>query len=124
MVGTSHGDHICREGEIRTPGPVSGQLHTKSSVIGRLLEELSWEGPKIRRYRNGGRGIENVLTAEVLLSLSYLPRTPFLGGVLSAAHGAEATRTLVGQGLENATLELFPEEITLQQCDIGVQPDA
>ena len=33
------------------------------SPIGRLLEEISWQSAK--KYRNGGRGIEYVLTAEV-----------------------------------------------------------
>ncbi|MCA4135657.1 hypothetical protein [Arthrobacter sp. M4] len=59
-----------------------------ASVIGRLADELSWAGSSIRRLRNGGRGDENVLTAEVVLLLPLLPRTAFLGGVLMAAHGA------------------------------------
>lgn len=58
-----------------------------ASVIGRLLEEISWEGATVRKYRAGGRGLENVLTAEVLLPLSYLPRTAFLGPVLRTARG-------------------------------------
>lgn len=39
---------------------------TNTSVLGRLLEEISWEGSRVREYRDGGRGRENVLTAEVL----------------------------------------------------------
>jgi hypothetical protein len=59
-----------------------------TSVLGRLLEELSWEGSSIRRYRHGGRGYDNVLTAEVLLALDFLPRQAFLGAVLRVAHGS------------------------------------
>lgn len=33
-----------------------------SSMIGRLLDEISWEG-NAKKYRGGGRGKENVLTA-------------------------------------------------------------
>ena len=47
------------------------------SVIGRLLEEISWEGSRVKQYGEGGRGLENVLTAEVLLPLTYFPRGPF-----------------------------------------------
>lgn len=59
---------------------------TNTTIIGRLLEEISWEGKRVRLYRRGGRGMENVLTAEVLLPLSFLPRTHFLGELLLAAH--------------------------------------
>ena len=47
---------------------------TNASVLGRLLEELSWAGNTIRNYREGGRGYENVLTAEALQGLDFLPR--------------------------------------------------
>lgn len=60
------------------------------SVIGRLLEEIPWEGARVKQYRQGGRGMENVLTAEVLLPVTYLPRGPFLAPVLRGAHGASA----------------------------------
>lgn len=66
------------------------------SVIGRLLEEISWEGSRVKQYREGGRGLENVLTAEVLLPLTYLPRGPFLAPVLRSAHGG--IRNLHAQG--------------------------
>ena len=48
---------------------------TNTTIIGRLLEEISWEGKRVRLYRHGGRGMENVLTAEVMLPLrwSYHP---------------------------------------------------
>lgn len=44
-----------------------------SSVIGRLLDELSCVGKSIRDYRHGGVGYENVLVAETLLALDFLP---------------------------------------------------
>ena len=53
-----------------------------SSVLGRLLEELSWVGKTIKNYREGGRGYENVLTAEVFQSLDFLPRKHFFGEIV------------------------------------------
>jgi hypothetical protein len=93
-------------------------------VIGRLVDELSWAGSSIRRLRNGGRGDENVLTAEVMLLLSLLPRTAFLGGVLAAAHGPEGTRALLASDLEQASVQMFPDEITIPGTGVRVQPDA
>jgi hypothetical protein len=54
-------------------------------VLGRLLEELSWVGNTIKDYREGGRGFENVLTAEVLQSLDFLPRQSFLGSIVEVS---------------------------------------
>jgi hypothetical protein len=50
----------------------------RDSVLGRLLMELSWVGCNIRDVRDGGLGLENVLTAEALTPLDFLPRTDFL----------------------------------------------
>jgi hypothetical protein len=35
----------------------------KPSVMSRLLHEISWEGSRVKLYRDGGRGMENALTA-------------------------------------------------------------
>lgn len=94
------------------------------SMIGRLLEEISWEGPNVRGYRLGGRGRENVLTAEVLMLLNYLPRTAFLGGVIEAAEGATAARGVLLRESESAQVTLLPEELRLRPARIVVQPDA
>ncbi|MFQ4149076.1 hypothetical protein AAGW05_10295 [Arthrobacter sp. LAPM80] len=72
------------------------------SIVGRLLEEISWE--RAASYREGGRGRENVLSAEVLLALNFLPREHFLGAVIRAAHGAEAARALLLAEIEDATM--------------------
>lgn len=32
------------------------------SVIGRLLEEISWEASRVTQYREGGRDLEDALT--------------------------------------------------------------
>ncbi|MFD5825943.1 hypothetical protein [Lentzea sp. NPDC060358] len=107
--------------------PVAGG---NDSVLGRLLEEISWEGSSVRRYRDGGRGLENVLTAEVLTALDFLPRRAFLGAVLDHAHGADEARRLLSRQVEEATLTFLPEEIVLRpdQRSRGerliVQPDA
>ena len=54
-------------------------VETKSkSQIASLLSGISWEGKKVtKKYRQGGRGVEEVLTTEVLLGLGFLPRKPF-----------------------------------------------
>lgn len=100
------------------------------SVLGRLLEEISWEGRTVRRYRDGGRGLENVLTAEVLTALDFLPRKAFLGSVLRAAQGAPAVRTLLADEVEDAVITFLPEETVLNPDgpsrgeQLIVQPDA
>lgn len=93
-------------------------------VIGRLLEEISWEGSSVRAYRNGGRGRENVLTAEVIMMLDFLPRDAFLGQVFRSAHGADAARALAAEGAESAVVTMLPEETKLGNSEISVQPDA
>lgn len=103
---------------------VPGDDLSNTSVIGRLLEELSWEGASVRGYRRGGRGRENVLTAEVFLPLGYLPRQAFLGEVFSAAHGADQTRAAVASEIEDAEITLLPDECRLSPSNIVVQPDA
>jgi hypothetical protein len=100
------------------------------SAIGRLLTELSWSGRSIRQYRHGGAGFENVLTAEVMQALDFLPRTAFLGSVLEQAHGAgEARKTLVRE-VEHAEVTVLPGDIELnpaghdKRTKVIVQPDA
>lgn len=94
-----------------------------SSIVGRLLDEISWEG-NARRYRGGGRGKENVLTAEVFAPLDFLPRASFLGEVIARAHGADAARQRVVQEVESATLSFLPGDVSLRHSTIRVQPDA
>ncbi|WP_375503701.1 hypothetical protein [uncultured Jatrophihabitans sp.] len=101
-----------------------------SSVIGRLLDELSWVGKSIRDYRRGGIGYENVLVAETLLALDFLPRSRFLGTVLRAAHGADAARASAVDDIEASDLVVLPPEVKLRpsaesyQQQLVVQPDA
>jgi hypothetical protein len=97
---------------------------TNATIIGRLLEEISWEGNRVRLYRHGGRGMENVLTAEVLLPLSFLPRTHFLAEVLLAAHGATKALRRVADQIEDCELLVLPQELSLQPTGTVVQPDA
>ena len=100
---------------------------TNTTIIGRLLEEISWEGSRVRLYRRGGRGMENVLTAEVLLPLSFLPRTHFLAEVLLAAHGAHGAKTAlrrIAAQIEDSELSVLPHELKLQPAGTVVQPDA
>ena len=94
-----------------------------SSVVGRLLEEISWEG-NARKYRDGGRGKENVLTAEVFYPLSFLPRAVFLGEIIAGAHGADAARRRVIAEVEEAAVSVLPGDVPLANSTIQVQPDA
>jgi len=98
------------------------------SILGRLLYEVSWEG-NAKHYRKGGRGRENVLTAEALQVLDWLPRQHFLGGVIDSMHGADAARAKLSSEIEDASVEMFPTDVLLrpsasawqEQC--SVQPD-
>lgn len=97
------------------------------SMVGKLLEEVSWE--HATRYRQGGRGRENVLSAEVLMALDFLPRDRFLGAVIRAATGAEQARTALVNEIEEAELRFLPGDMTLapnrsEKNQLFVQPDA
>lgn len=98
-------------------------------MLGRLLQELSWVGVTIRGYRDGGRGFENVLTAEALQALDFLPRRDFLGAVLEAARGADRARTQLISEIEDARITLLPGNHYLtpsgnrHQSQLSVQPD-
>jgi hypothetical protein len=106
------------------------QAHDNTSVLGRLLDEISWEGANVRGYRDGGRGRENVLTAEVLTALDFLPRRAFLGAVLDNAHGADHARHTLSRQIEDAQVVFLPDEIVLNPNGrsrgdrLIVQPDA
>lgn len=95
----------------------------KPSVISRLLDEVSWEGSNVKRYRDGGRGMENPLTAEVFQGLSNLPPDLFLGEVLRCAHGADQTRLAAANEAERADLDVLPGSLRLPALNIDVQPD-
>jgi hypothetical protein len=104
-------------------------VKTAVSILGRLLQELSWEG-NARHYRQGGRGFENVLTAEVFQALDFLPRTDFLGSIVrSLEGGASETTTLLAEEIEQATISLLPGDIFLTdqvppgKGPLSVQPD-
>jgi hypothetical protein len=97
--------------------------------LGRLLEEISWEG-NARKYRYGGRGFENVLTAEVFQALDFLPRTAFLGRILDSLAGAVETVKMLAQEVEQIHVSLLPGGMFLAEhppagsFQLEVQPDA
>ena len=101
---------------------LDGSEPENSSIIGRLLDEISWEG-NAKKYRGGGRGIENVLTAEVFTSLDFLPRAAFLGEVIASAQGADAARAQLVAEVEKATVSALPGDVPLAGSSISVQPD-
>lgn len=93
-----------------------------SSIVGRLLEEISWEG-NARKYRDGGRGKANVFTAEVFYPLAFLPREAFLGEIVANAHGADSARRRLVAEIEQATISFLPGDLRLANSTIRVQPD-
>lgn len=84
----------------------------------------------MRLYRDGGRGMENVLTADVLAALDMLPRSHFFSGVLRMATWEDRER-LSGlcREIEESDVTIFPEAFALRpnadthQERIEVQPD-
>jgi hypothetical protein len=97
------------------------------SMVGKLLEEVSWE--HATSYRQGGRGRENVLSAEVMMALDFLPRDRFLGAAIRAAKGADHARNVLVNEIEEAELRFLPGDMTLAPNRSGndqlvVQPDA
>lgn len=100
---------------------------SNTSVIGRLLEEISWE--TAARYRQGGRGFENVLTAEVLAGLDFLPRAHFLGALLRHASGADSVRVHSAGDAEAIDISFLPGDLRINGTgetddSFRVQPDA
>jgi hypothetical protein len=104
-------------------------VQTVGSALGRLLNEVSWEG-NARRYRHGGPGLENVLNTEVFQALDFLPRTEFLGRIIrSAVGGNPEILNAVAEQVEDLTFRLLPGDITLTEHQpngkgrLNVQPD-
>lgn len=99
------------------------------SSLGRLLHEISWEG-NARTYRDGGRGLENVLTFEVFQALDFLPRTPFLGRIIrNAEGGCSKTLALIADHVEHLNFRFLPGNLFLSGSEsingsLCVQPDA
>lgn len=104
-------------------------MEINDSVVGRLLAEVSWE--KASKYHNGGLGFENVLTAEALQGLDFLPRRHFLGSVMQAVHGlgvgADAAKEKLVNEAEDAVFRLLPSQnyyLRPSEETLNVQPDA
>ena len=91
------------------------------SAVRRLLDELSWEG-NARKYRDGGLGLENVITTEVFQALDFLPRQAFLSRVLEGVAGASLTA--VQAEIEQVVVDILPGDLTHSDLDIRAQPDA
>lgn len=108
---------------------MEGRMEHDHSAVERLLQEISWEG-NARHYRKGGRGFENVLTAEVFQVLDFLPRSTFFGETLRRSKGdASSALELLASEAEDARFSLLPGDIGLGPLDasgkaiINVQPD-
>lgn len=74
-----------------------------SSLIANMMSGISWEGKNVnKKYRDGGRGIEEVLTTEVLLGLEFLPRRPFTMDVVeNLSRGDSSSPFLVDQEVDS-----------------------
>lgn len=93
-----------------------------TSTLRQLLEEISWEG-NASKYRGGGLGKENVLTAEVFQALDFLPRSRFLGAVLDDAQEATPGRAPLSAHAEQMTVTVLPGDLTAEELAVRVQPD-
>lgn len=84
------------------------------SILQQLLQEISFDGLQVNRYRDGGLGMENVLTAEVLIGLDFLPRQHFLGAIIQNLHGnIGEIRTKLMEEVENASVTFLSKRFTL-----------
>jgi hypothetical protein len=105
-------------------------MDATDSALSRLLSEISWEGDACK-YRDGGLGLENVLTVEVFQALDFLPRGEFLAHIFQSAIGGSspALQTLI-QEIETVTVRLLPGNVYLAKDPpegkgrFYVQPDA
>lgn len=129
MITRVHATGYVSLGHSNGLGPLVGRycvgmepIHSPS-VINRLLQEVSWEGRNVNRYRDGGWGMENALTAEVFQGLSNHPRDLFPGKILRRAHGAEQTRFAAAHEVEHADLNVLPGSPLLPALDVDVPPD-
>lgn len=115
---------------MNTVTNLESSVHTPSAIA-RLLEELSWGGKLgADRLRGGGRYLENVLTAEVLQALDFLPRTAFLAQIFRAASGSDRAREAHAVVAEVATVTVLPGPMACAALDpasltgIEIQPDS
>lgn len=107
---------------------MSVKLQPVASIFQHLLREISFDGKQVAKYRKGGLGHENVLTAEVLQGLDFLPRQHFLGAIINALNGnIDETRSKLIAEIENASLTFLPDPFPLKLNDTDqsqtVQPD-
>lgn len=93
-----------------------------TSVIRQLLDEISWEH-NARKYRGGGIGKENVLTAEVFQLLDLLPRTLFLGPVLDDARRMDGPGETLVADAEALSVSVLPGDLATDGEHVTVQPD-
>ena len=84
------------------------------SMIGRLLEEISWGDIPLSRLRTGGRGFENVLTTQVFQAIDFLPRRPFFATLLDHCHGAPAACARLAEEAEDAEITVLPSNAYLR----------
>lgn len=95
-----------------------------SSHIRQLLDEISWEG-NARKYRDGGMGLENVVTTEVFQALDLLPRHHFLAPVLRGLQGGSPGQSsTMAEEAEALTVSTLPGDLTTNCGRVRVQPDA
>jgi hypothetical protein len=96
---------------------------TMASAIRQLLDEISWEGNAVK-YRGGGVGKENVLTAEVFQALDLLPRAHFFAPVLQGLHGiGTSAREGLAADAEAMRIEVLPGDLVTVGSQVRVQPD-
>ncbi len=106
-------------------------MKTNMSTLERLLSTMSWEGKLVvKAYRNGGKGMENVLTTEAFNILEFLPRKTFWTPIVNALHMEnDSTRRTFLKELDSLTFSILPdnyylkEPVTSHARSMPVQPD-
>lgn len=100
------------------------------TIIGRILSEVSWAGSKVKTYRKGGAGFENVLSAEVFQILDFLPRKQFLHKILENIKMISGYNFSISEDeAEEMNLDILPGNFYLKKNfkahrdGMSVQPD-
>jgi hypothetical protein len=97
------------------------------------MSGISWEGKRVnKKYRNNGQGVEEVLTTEVLMGLSFLPPRPFLEDFIKQLSSAPSAGPFIASE-EIDSLRFLPKptgrhalkpDALTHQAAIDVQIDA
>lgn len=93
------------------------------SNLERFLDNVvSYQGKRNIMYRDGGIGIEDVLTLQFIQSLDFLPRSPFIKSIISSLNGEDkkTLRKLVSEINTLTNLTFFSPAVYLKDIPRGL----